>query len=43
VTLGEEKKAEFAKWREERGKVEGQVEREFGQAVMRSAGELGGN
>ena len=37
--MGEEEKAEFAKWREERGKVEGQVEREFGQTVMRSVQE----
>jgi pimeloyl-ACP methyl ester carboxylesterase len=37
--MGEEEKAEFAKWREETGKVEGQVEREFGQIVMRSVQE----
>jgi len=37
--MEEEEKAEFAKWREERGKVEGQVEREFGQNIMRSVQE----
>ena len=37
--MGEEEKAEFAKWREETGKVEGQVEKEFGQNMMRSVQE----
>jgi len=37
--MGEEEKAEFAKWREETGKAEGQVEREFGQNMMRSVQE----
>ena len=37
--MGEEEKAEFAKWKEETGKAEGQVEREFGQNMMRSVQE----
>jgi len=37
--MGEEEKAEFAKWREETGRVEGQVEREFGQNARRSVQE----
>jgi len=37
--MGEEEKAEFAKWREQTGKAEGQVEREFGQNMMRSVQE----
>ena len=37
--MGEEEKAEFAKWREETGKVEGQLEREFAQMAMRSVQE----
>ncbi|KIM37899.1 hypothetical protein M413DRAFT_448165 [Hebeloma cylindrosporum] len=34
--MDEAEKAEFAKWREETGKVEGQTEREFGLNMMRS-------
>jgi pimeloyl-ACP methyl ester carboxylesterase len=37
--MGEEEKAEFAKWREETGRSEGEVEREFGQNMMRSVQE----
>jgi len=34
--MGKEEKAKFAKWREETGRGEGEVEREFGQNMMRS-------
>ena len=37
--MGEEEKAEFAKWREETGKAEGQLEREFAQMATRSVQE----
>ena len=37
--MGEEEKVEFAKWREERGRAEGQLERQLAQMAVRSVQE----